>query len=220
MGVYLSFSAARSVPDLAHDNCFISNAPRHSGIHSSHLRILMDAVAMYAKDLAAPAWQRNAFSMAVPSNKLTHDHFFDPSAVLADLERMQAVVLEHAEDLPAMHWLRLANKAGAKCLGAVSSSVNVYHEGEPSYVFGGWNKVELRPGYPTDSNRPPIEYTSASSFPSKLRSTNPIELDGLDVIISIERETFGSVIAPEFEGAMSICRWARSNACKVIPVWS
>jgi len=182
--------------------------------------MLLEGVAKYAPDLKTPAWYRNAFSMASQSNKLTRDHFFDPSDILADLKRMQGIVAAHPESFPVMNWLRVGNQAGIKSLGPVSSSLDVYHEGEPSYIFGGWDRVELRPGYPADPGRPRIDLTSTSNFKCRLRSVNPIELDGVEVLVAIEREPFGSVIAPDLESARSRCRWANRNASLIVPFWS
>lgn len=221
MGVYLSFSAARCVPDLAHDNLFISNAAiSSSGIHSSYFSILLKGVAKHATDLAAPAWHTNSFSLGSSLSKLTPDHLFDPSVVMADLLRMQGIVAGYPEDFPVMHWLQVGNQAGIKCVGSLSSSLDIYHEGEPSYVFGGWDNVQLRPGYPSDSRRPPINLTNQSSFKCRLRSVNPIELDGLDLIVYIERESFASMMAENFDSAFSVCRWAQRNACLLIPHWA
>jgi hypothetical protein len=219
MGVYLSFSAARYVPDFAHENFFISNAPTDSGIHSSYVSILLKGVAKHATDLAAPAWYTNSFYLGSSLSKLTRDHLFDPFVVMADLLRMQAIVAAYPDDFPVMHWLSVGNQAGNKCIGSLSS-LNIYHEGEPSRVFGGWDKVQLRPGYPLVSSRPPIDLTNQTSFKCQLQSVNPIELDGLEVTVYIERESFASMMAQEFESAFSVCRWAKFNACMVFPHWS
>jgi len=222
MGVYLSFEVARSVPDPAHDNCFVSNVPIHGrgGIHSSHVLKLLEGVAAHAPDLGHPAWHQNAFSMAGPSDMLTGNHFFEPSAVLADLGRMQGIVAAHPQDFPIMHWLRIGNQAGIYSLGQLTSSLSVYHEGQPSMIFGGWDTVEVRPGYPSDASQPRIDLANASSFSCRLRSANPIDLDGLEVLVLIERQPFGAVIATELEAAYATCRWAQMNACLVVPFWS
>jgi hypothetical protein len=221
MGVYLHFVVARIVPDLAQDNCFVLNAPHDNGIHSSRIDILVEGAGKHAPDLAAPAWYKNAFSAAAPSSgRLTRDHFFEPCGVLADLRRMQGMVAAHPQDFPTMHWLRVGNQAGIDCLDRVMDSLDIYHEGQPSTIFGGWDKVELRPGYPRDSSQPSIDLTNAGSFICRIcqsRSVNPIDLDGLEVLVSIDRQPFGMVIAPELDAACEVCRWAHRNACLVVP---
>jgi hypothetical protein len=214
MGVYLSFVVARSVPDLERDNCFVSNAPTHIGLHSSYVDILFGGVAKHTPELKSPPWFKHAFSVGM--QRLAPNHFFEPRVILADLERIRGIVATYPQDFPTMHWLRVGNLAGIHCVDLLPS-IDVYHEGRPSTIFGGWDKVELRPGYPRDSSQPPIDFTSAASFACRLCSTNPAELDGLEVQVSIDRQPFARVIARELEAACSVCRWANTNSCLVIP---
>jgi len=218
MGVYLSFAVARSVPNLQRDNCFVLNAPHHIGFHSSHVDKLFSGVAKHASELASPVWLKNAFSPGSRSTPhLERTHFFEPSLILADLERIKGIVAAHPNDFPTMHWLRAGNQAGIHCLDRVTSFLDVYHEGEPSTIFGGWDKVELRPGYPRDPSQLSIDLGNAGNFSCRLRFVKPSDLDGLEVIVSIDRQPFGSVIAMEMDNACSVCRWAHGNGCLVIP---
>jgi hypothetical protein len=222
MGLYLSFVVARSVPDLARDNCFISNAPSDEGwsIHSSYVDILLEGVAKHAPELGAPAWYKNKFSLARPSSgSPAPDHFFEPLVILGDLERMQGIVAAHPQDFPTMHWLRLGNHAGIHSLDRLTSSLDIYHMGQPSTIFTGWDKVELRPGYPADSSQPPIDLTDSSGFTCRLRSRDSNDLDGQEVMVSIDRQPFGRRMARHFEAAYAVCRWAHDNSCLVIPWW-
>jgi hypothetical protein len=215
VGVYLHFVVARMMPEMAHDNCFVFNAPQSGGIHSSRVRMLLEGVGKHAPDLAAPAWYRNAFSMAAPSSRqLTRDHFFEPSGVLADLQRMQGIVAAHPSDFPVMHWIRVGNQAGINSLQTFRSWLAVYYEGRPSTIHCGWDEVKL---YHHDDSQPPIDLMHTTKSTWRLRSESPKEPEGLEVRIFIEREPFAMVMATEFEDARSVCRWAHANRCFIIP---
>jgi hypothetical protein len=87
--MYFYLNVARRVPDPQNQNFFINDARRDRGIHSSYMGLLFERSQQIDPWLSPPpTWYQNAFPNA--GYAITHDMFFEPDEVSADLEHILA----------------------------------------------------------------------------------------------------------------------------------
>jgi hypothetical protein len=156
-----------------------------------------------------PSWYQNAFPKA--DHQITHDMFFDPEEVSADLERILAEILRRNTQLPIFHWLLIGNKAGVTDV-LPRSSVDIYYGDEPCSVSSDWNSIYI--WGPRGKIR---DITDPDPLDCRLRN---IWGDDMDGTVYFQRTTFFEFMRSYLFDLFRQCDWARQRRLQVFPMWS
>jgi hypothetical protein len=154
-----------------------------------------------------PRWSQNAF----PNREISHDMFFEPDEVSADLERLLAEILRRNATLPVLHRLLIGNKAGVTDTSP-RGSVNIYDDGEPCSLHSDWNSLSL--WGPKGKIR---DIMSTDPIDCRLRDIWRCDMDGT---VYFQRTTFFEVVRPLLFGLFRQCDWARERRLQLFPMWS
>ena len=212
MGLYFQFHVVRRVPDPMKDNCFVRGAPELSGIHSSSMDMLFTKITQVNTELSAGLdWYTKAF--ACSGQPITQAHFFEPSDILQDLQRITAEILTRNAHLPPFYWLRVGNKSGVR-EAVPRCGVDIYYNGEPCSVSSGWFGASIY------SSRGKLQdVTNASSVDCRLREANYGGKDEVEGTVYIEHESFFSHLRPFLFDLFTPCDWALRRRLLVLPMW-
>jgi hypothetical protein len=132
---------------------------------------------------------------------------------------MQGFVTANPGEFPVMPWMRIGNEAGIVCAGHATSSVNIYHDGEPATIFANPEGIELRLHSQHETSGT-IVLTAETTYRCRLRGVNSLQPDHVEAVIYFERQSFSCLMLPLFASTIQCCTWAARNACLVMPIWS
>ena len=158
---------------------------------------------------APPTWYQNAFPNA--DYAITHDMFFEPDEVSADLEHILSEILRRNASSPIFHWLLIGNKAGVTDV-MPRSSVDIYYGEEPCRVSSDWNSIAI-----WGSQGKIRDLASTDPLDCRLRN---IWGDDMNGTVYFQRTTFFEFMRPFLFDLFEQCDWARQRRLHLFPMWS